>query len=321
MYQMISSLLLAAGVWFSLCGSTNAWPDRAVHLILPVPAGSASDFTARLFAQRLSVRWAQPVVVENRPGADGIIGVASFVSLHDDHTLLFAISAVATVHAVQNENLPYDPIEDLLPIAPVSEIVLAVAASQKSGIRSLDDLVRTARAAPGKLNWASSPGLPPLVFGAFIKTMGLEMASIFYRDLAPAVQDLGEGRLDIYVHALSVLIPQAQSGRVRVLAVASHQRAPAMPDVPSVTELGFADLSMEGLCGFFGSRGMAVAIRERVAEDVMAIAREPDVQERLAVIGQAARPGTTAEFAAFLADNRKRLLVVARTAGVPTVHK
>jgi len=321
MYQMISSLLFAAAVCCSFCDPAAAWPDRAVHLILPVPAGSASDFTARLFAERLSVRWAQPVVVENRPGADGVIGVASFVNAHDDHTLLFAISAVATVHAVQNKNLPYDPIEDLLPLAPASEIVLAIAASEKSGVHSLEDMVRSARAAPGKLNWGSSPGLPPLIFGAFIKGSGLEMAFIFYRDLAPAVQDLGEGRLDIYVHALSVLIPQAQSGRVRLLAVASQQRAPAMPDVPSVTELGFPELSMEGLCGFFGGRGMAVAIRERVAADVMAIASEPGVQERLAVIGQAARPGTTAEFAAFLADNRKRLMVVAKTAGAPTVHE
>jgi tripartite-type tricarboxylate transporter receptor subunit TctC len=321
MRRMISSLLLVGTVWCSFCGSANAWPDRAVRLILPVPAGSASDFTARLFAQRLSVRWAQPVVVENRPGADGVIGVAAFVNLHDDHTLLFAISAVATVHAVQNQKLPYDPIEDLVPIAPVSEIVLAIAASEKSGIHSLEDMIRSARAAPGKLNWASSPGLPPLIFGAFIKGSGLEIASIFYRDLAPAVQDLGEGRLDIYVHALSVLIPQAQSGRVRVLAVASQQRAPAMPDVPSVTELGIPELSMEGICGVFGSRGMAVAIRERVAADVMAIANEPDIQERLAAIGQAARPGTTAGFAAFLADNRKRLMVLARTAEVPTVHK
>src|SRR3954464_1943421 len=318
MHQMISALLLAAAASCSLCGSADAWPDRAVHLILPVPAGSAADFTARLFAERLARRWAQPVVVENRPGADGIIGVASFVNLHDDHTLLFAISAVATVHAVQNETLPYDPIEDLVPIAPVSEIVLAIAASEKSGIRSLEDLVRSARAARGKLNWASAPGLPPLIFGAFIKGLGLEMASIFYRDLAPAIQDLAEGRLDIYVHALSVLMPQAESGRVRILAVASQQRAAAMPGVPSVIELGFPDLSMQGLCGFFGSRGMAAAIRERVAEDVMVIANEPDIQERLAVIGQAARPGTTAEFAAFLADNRKRLMVFATTGGRAT---
>src|SRR4051812_42781809 len=321
MYRVISSLLLVAAICGALCDSAGALPDRAVRLIVPVPAGSAADFTARLFAQRLSVRWAQPVVIENRPGADGIIGVASFVNLHDDHTLLFAISAVATVHAVQNENLPYDPIEDLPPIASASEIVLAIAASENSGIHSLEDLVRSARAAPGKLNWASSPGLPPLIFGAFIKGSGLELASIFYRDLAPAVQDLAEGRLDIYVHALSVIMPQAQSGRVRILAVASQQRAAAMPDVPSVVELGFPDLSMQGLCGFFGSRGMAGAIRERVAADVMAIANEPDIQQRLAAVGQAARPGTTAEFAAFLADNRKQLMAFARTAVVPTVHK
>jgi tripartite-type tricarboxylate transporter receptor subunit TctC len=160
-----------------------------------------------------------------------------------------------------------------------------------------------------------------LIFGAFIKGFGLEMASIFYRDLAPAIQDIGEGRLDIYVHALSVLIPQAQSGRVRILAVASQQRSSAMPDVPSVTEVGFPELSMEGLCGFFGSRAMTVAIRERVAADVMAIANEPNVQERLGAIGQAARPRTTAEFTAFLADNRKRLMVIAKTAGIPTMHR
>ena len=314
MYRFISGAVLAALCW-SFCSSANAWPDRAVRLILPVPAGSAADFTARLFAERLSRRWAQPVVVENRPGADGIIGVASFVNVHDDHTLLFAISAVATVHAVQNEKLPYDPVEDLVPIAPVSEIVLAIAASRNSGIQSLEDLIRTARAAPGKLNWASSPGLPPLIFGAFIKGLKLEMASIFYRDLPPAIQDLTEGRLDIYVHALSVLMPQAQSGRVRLLAVTSRQRAPAMPDVPGVAELGFPELVMEGLCGFFGWRGMAVAVRERVAADVMAIAKEPDVEERLATIGQAVRAGTPAEFAAFLADSRKRLAVVARSAG------
>src|ERR1051325_9306163 len=273
MYRMISGAVVAALCW-SFCSPANAWPDRAVRLILPVPAGSAADFTARLFAERLSRRWTQPVVIENRPGADGIIGVASFVNSHDDHTLLFAISAVATVHAVQNERLPYDPVEDLVPVAPVSEIVLAIAASRNSGIQSLEELVRTARAAPGKLNWASSPGLPPLIFGAFIKALNLEMASIFYRDLPPAIQDLTEGRLDIYVHALSVLMPQAQSGRVRLLAVASRQRAPAMPDVPTVAELGFPELAMGGLGGFFGSRGMAAAIRERVAADVMAIAKE-----------------------------------------------
>jgi len=321
MYRIISSVVLATAMASSFCGSAAAWPDRAVRLILPVPAGSAADFTARLFAERLSVRWAQPVVVDNRPGADGVIGVSSFVSVHDNHTLLFAISAVATVHAVQTEKLPYDPIKDLVPIAAASEIVLAIAASDKSAIRSLEDMVRVARGAPGKLNWASSPGLPPFVLGAFAKESGLEMESVYYRDLSPALQDLGEGRLDIFVHALSVLMPQAQAGRLRLLAVASRQRAAAMPNLPSVTELGFSELVMEGLCGFFGSREMPVAVRDRVAADVLAIANEPAIQERLAAIGQTVHPGTSGEFAAFLAANRERLLVLAKTAGIPTLYK
>jgi tripartite-type tricarboxylate transporter receptor subunit TctC len=321
MYRMISTVLLATAVCCSFCGSASAWPDRAVRLILPVPAGSASDFTARLFAERLSVRWAQPVVVDNRPGADGIIGVSSFVSGHDDHTLLFAISAVATVHAVQNEKLPYDPIEDLVPIAAASEIVLAIAASNKSAVHSLEDMIRIARGAPGKLNWASSPGLPPFVFGAFAKGLSLEIEPVFYRELSPALQDLGEGRLDIFVHALSVLMPQAQTGRLRLLAVASRRRAAAMPNLPSVTELGFSELVMEGLCGFFGSREMPVAVREQVAADVMAVAKEPAVQERLAVIGQTVHPGTSAEFAGLLAADRERLMVLARASGIPTLHK
>src|SRR6185437_1246192 len=156
------------------------------------------------------------------------------------------------------------------------------------------------------------------VLSAFFKGSGLEVTSIFYRDLAPALLDLGEGRLDLFVHALSVLMPQAQANRARLLAVASPRRAAATPAVPSVTELGFAELTMEGLCGFFGARGMAVATRDRIAADVFAIANEPAVQQRLAVIGQTAHPATTAEFAAFLADNRERLLVLGRTAGILT---
>jgi len=319
MYRAVLGFVVAIAICWSSTGSAADWPIRTVRLILPVPAGSASDFTARLFAERLSLRWAQPVIVENRPGADGIIGVSAFLNVHDDHTLLFAISAVATVHPVLNEKLPYDLVHDLVPIAPASEIVLAIAASEKTTIRSLADLVREARANPGKLNWASSPGLPPFVFGAFMKRLGLELTYISYRDLAPALQDLGEGRIDIYVHALSVLAPQAQAGRVRLLAVAGRDRAAVAPDVPTVYEAGFSELGMEGLCGFFGQRGIVETVRRRVASDVTATASERVVRERLAAIGQAAHPGTTAEFAAYLADSRQHLSALA-PAGIGTVH-
>jgi tripartite-type tricarboxylate transporter receptor subunit TctC len=308
----LAGFLLSIVFWCNSAGAAE-WPHRTVRLIAPVPAGSASDFSARLFAERLSRRWGQPVIVENRPGADAVIGVTAFLGADDDHTLLYAISAVITVLPITHEKLSFDPVRELVPIAPTSEIVLAIAASEKSSIRSLAGLVQRARAQPGKLNWASSPGLPPLVVGGFFKNSKLDLALVSYRDLAPALQDVGEGRIDLFVHALGVIMPQVQSDRARLLAVASDVRAPLVPDVPTVTEAGFPELRMDGVAGLFGKRGMPDALRDRIAADVRAVASNPDVRERLAAVGQAARPGTAAEFAALLDQYRRRLADLAKT--------
>ena len=180
-------------------------------------------------------------------------------------------------------------------------------------MRSLDDLVQTARAQPGKLNWAGSPGLPPFVVGGFFKNSKLDLAFVSYRDLAPALQDLGEGRIDVLVHALAVIMPQVQAGRARLLAVASDVRAPLAPDVPTVAEAGFPELRMDGVGGFYGKRGMPDALRDRIASDVRAVANEPGIREKLAAVGQTARPGTAAEFAALLNEYRRRLADLAKT--------
>ena len=310
----VAGLLLSTTVCWSAAVAVE-WPHRTVRVIAPVPAGSASDFTARLFAERLSHRWSQPVIVENRPGADGVIGVSAFLNTDDDHTLLYAISAVVTVHSITQSKLPYDPVRDLVPIASTSDIVLAIATSEKNSIRSLDDLVRTARAEPGKLNWASSPGLPPFVVGGFFKISKLDLAPISYRELSPALQDLGEGRIDVLVHALGVIIPLVQAGRARLIAVASEVRAPLAPDVPTVIEAGFPEVRMDGVVGFFGKRGMPDALRDLIADDVRAIATDADVRQRLASVGQAPRPGTSAEFAALLQQYRQRLTDLAKEIG------
>ena len=310
---VLAGFLLSTVFCCNSAGAAADWPHRTVRLIAPVPAGSASDFSARLFAERLSQRWGQPVIVENRPGADAVIGVSAFLAADDDHTLLYAISAVVTVLPITHKTLPYDPVSELVPICPTSEIVLAIAASEKNSIRSLDGLVQTARAQPGKLNWASSPGLPPFVVGGFFKNSKLDLALVPYRDLAPALQDLGEGRIDVFVHALGVIMPQVQSGRARLLAVASGVRVPLVPDVPTVAEAGFPELRMDGMVGFFGKRGMPDTLRDRIASDVQAVANDPDIGEKLAAVGQAARPGTAAEFAALLNDYRRRVADLAKT--------
>lgn len=309
----IAGLLLATiSCWASTVLAAD-WPQRTVRLIAPLPAGSGADFSARLFAERLSRRWGKPVIVENRPGADGVIGVSAFLGTNDDHTLLYAISAVFTVHPITQEKLPYNPARELVPIASTSDVILAIAVSEKSSIRSLEDLVQTARARPGKLNWASSPGLPPFVVGGFLKNSKLDLAYVSYRELAPALQDLGEGRIDLLVHALTVIMPQVQSGRARLLAIAGEARTPLAPDVPTVTEAGFPELRMDGVVGFFGKRGMPDTLRDRIASDVRAVASDPAIAEKLAAIGQAARPGTAAEFAALLDQYHRRLAELAKT--------
>jgi tripartite-type tricarboxylate transporter receptor subunit TctC len=307
----IGLLLGAISCWSSAAVAAD-WPHRTVRLIAPMPAGSGSDFAARLFAERLSQRWGQPVIVENRPGADGVIGVSAFLNTDDDHTLLYAISAVVTVHPITQAKLPYDPVRELVPISPTSDVVLAIAASEKNSIRSLDDLVQTARARPGKLNWASSPGLPPFVVGGFFKNSKLDLAAVSYRDLAPALQDLGEGRIDIFVHAVGVIMSQVQSGKARLLAVASDVRAPLAPDAPTVAEAGYPELRMDGVVGFFGKRGIPDELRDRIASDVRAVASDPAIRERLSAVGQTARPGTAAEFAALLDQYRRRLTDLAK---------
>ena len=196
------ALLLGGIIGWSSAVVAADWPRRTVHIIAPVPAGSGTDFSARLFAERLSQRWGQPVIVENRPGADGVIGVSAFLGTDDDHTLLFSISAVVTIHPVTHEKLPYDPVRELVPISSASDVVLAIAASEKNSIRSLGGLVEAARAQSGKLNWSSSPGLPPFVIGGFLKNSKLNLTFVSYRELAPALLDLGEGRIDVLVHAL-----------------------------------------------------------------------------------------------------------------------
>jgi tripartite-type tricarboxylate transporter receptor subunit TctC len=316
----VAALLLVANSCLSFTALAADWPHRTVRLIAPVPAGVGADFTARLFAERLSQRWGQPVIVENRPGADGVIGVSAFLSTDDDHTLLYAISAVVTVHPMTQPKLSYDAVRELVPISPTSDVILAIAASEKNSIRSLDDLVRTAQAQPGKLNWASSPGLPPFVVGGFFKNSQLDLAAVSYRELAPALQDLGEGRIDVFVHALGVIMPQVQAGRARLLAVASDVRAPLAPDVPTVAEAGLPELRMDGVVGFFGKRGMPDALRDRIASDVRAIATDASIGGRLVAVGQVARPGTAAEFAALLDQYRRRLADLARTSDFKAIQ-
>jgi tripartite-type tricarboxylate transporter receptor subunit TctC len=291
----------------------QSWPQRPVRLIVPAGTGTAIDFAARLYAERLGEIWNKPVVIENRPGGDGITGVAAFAATNDDHTLLFAHSAPVAVQPVIHEKLPYDPARDLVPISIASDIFIVIATTEALEARSIADLVATARKQPGKLNWAAGPGLPQYVFAAFLKSTGLDMTLVSYREVPPLLQDFREGRLHVATHSLAAVRSVVQSGKARLLAVANSQRSSIVPDAPTAVESGFPALGMDGFCGFYGRRGTSDELRDKIARDVRTVASDPKIVERLAGSGQVARAGTPAEFSAALDALRQRIAKIAGT--------
>jgi tripartite-type tricarboxylate transporter receptor subunit TctC len=303
----VFALLAAALTCASMQARAETWPERPVRIILPLPAGLGTDLAARLFAEKLSIRWGQPVVVENRPGADGIVGVTSFVTANDDHTLLFSFAGPISINPLIHEKLPYDPVRDVVPIAIAIDNFFTVAVSSPTGVRTLDSFIEAARAHPEKFNWAATAGLPQFFFLALQRRAGLVLTQVPYRDFAPALQDLAENRIQVLVSSPAVLMPAIESGKARLLMVTNRQRSPLAPDIPTAEEAGFPELTFEGVVGFFGGRDMPVARRDRIAGDIAAIAEGPEIIARLRALGIAVRIGTPAQFAAAIEEQRVKV--------------
>jgi len=310
-----ASFFLALSALAMICASTSAgaetWPERVVRIIVPAPAGSATDLAARLFAEKLAARWGQPVVVENRLGADGIVAVASFVNGHDDHTLLFSFAGPISINPLIHDKLPYDPVRDLVPIAAAIDNFFAIAVSKSAGVGSLRSFIEAARAHPEKFNWAATAGLPQFIFLALQRRAGLVLTQVPYRDFAPAIQDLAEGRIQVLVTTPLLLTPIIESGNARLLMVTNRQRSPMAPDVPTAEEAGFPELTFDGVVGFFGGRDLPVARRDRIAADVAAVAESTEISLRLRTVGIVVHVASPAQFSAAIEEQRAKVSEVA----------
>jgi tripartite-type tricarboxylate transporter receptor subunit TctC len=288
------------------------WPDRPVRVLVTFPAGSANDAAARVLGDALGRRWGKPVVVENRTGAEGTLGVGAFVAAHDDHTLLYTVAGSVTVAPLLIDRLPYDADRDLVPIVPSLSVIVTVAVNAALPVHTLDDLVKLARNEPGRLTWSSGPTLPRYTFAAFLKQQNLDMTYVGYRDAAQPQADLGEGRIHVLVTSLQASAAPVQTGKARFIAIANPVRAAALADVPTAQEAGHPELTIDGLSGFFGWRGMPDALRDRIAADVRDVMTEPDVRRRLEATGQTILGGTAAQFQAAIADQRARVGAITR---------
>jgi tripartite-type tricarboxylate transporter receptor subunit TctC len=314
--SLLALALLAPFVLAAPPAAAQSWPQRTVKFLLPLGPGSGVDIGARLLADRLAARWGQPVVVENRPGGDAVVAISAFVNANDDHVLLMTPTSSFTAHPYLHDNLPYKP-TDLLPIARVSNTLITIGVPAPLEVASLEQLVALARAQPGKLNWAGVTGALDFLFAGFLQRQGLNMTKVPYRNPVEAASDLAEGRVHMYMSALAIVRPQLQAGKVKLLAVTNTVRAPAAPDVPTVKEAGYGELTFDGLVGLFGPTGMPNELRERIAADIRAVvAADPVIGERLTATGQILNIGGPAEFGQATQQQRDKVAAIARDLGV-----
>ena len=294
----------------------QTWPQRSVKFVLPLGPGAGADISARLFADQLTKRWGRPVVVENRPGGDGVIAINAVLSARDDHTLLWGPSSTFVGHPYTLDKLPYDP-RELLPVARVSSTVVCLAVPASLNAGSLKELLALAREQRGKFNWASVTTVIDIIIAGYLKSAGIDMTHVSYRDAVSALNDLIEGRIHLYSAACAIVRAQAQAGRIRLLAVMNRTRAPGL-DLPTASEAGVPELSFDGLVGLVAARasGLGDAVRDRIAADVKAVAADPAIVERLTATAQIVTPGSAAEFTASIDEQAAHLAVTAKVLGI-----
>jgi tripartite-type tricarboxylate transporter receptor subunit TctC len=319
-FALITAVLLT-----SLCGLAAApaqtYPQRPVRFILPFGPAAGVDITARLIGDKLATRWGKAVVIENRPGGDGLVAINAFNSANDDHTLLFVPASTFTAHPYTQDKLPYDAERDLQPIVNITVIVIALAVPQALNVNSLAEFVALARAKPNTINVTAAAGNSDLILTAFAKTQNVPVTRVPYRDIQQAPNDLAENRIQMVMASYATVLPLVQAGKVKVLAVTSRKRVAIAADIPTVAEAGFPFLGLDSLIGIYGPRSMPAAMRESIAADVRAVvAADPTIGSRLASTGQVIDIRGPAEFAAGIKEIRDQLADIARTLGIKSAQ-
>ena len=298
--------------------SAQTYPQRTVKFILPFGPASGTDITARLIADRLAARWGKAGGDREPSGRRRPRSPSMRSSPPTTTTRCCGCrSARFAVHPYDKDKLPYDANRDLLPIANVTSLFLAATTSPALNVGSLRELVELVRANPGKFNWAAANGNADFLMSGFLKSNGLEMAKVPYRDILQAPNDLAENRIQLLSSSLAIVTPLMQAGKVKVLAVTGRRRAPSAPDVPTVTEAGYPALVMESIGGIFGPRGMPLALREQIAADVRAaVASDPTIATKLEATGQIVDVRGPNEFAAGIKELNEQLAGIAKVLGM-----
>jgi tripartite-type tricarboxylate transporter receptor subunit TctC len=307
-------VLLAAAL--ALPAHGQDFPSRQVSITVPAAAGGGLDRVARLIADKLRAKWGQPVVVENRAGAAGIIG-SEYVAraAPDGHTLLFAATGQLVINKSLYAKLSFDP-DQFVPISLVTAAPNVLVVNPRVPAESVQQLIALAKAQPDKLSYASQgTGTTQHLSPELLKSLaGIAIVHVPYKGGAPALTDLLGGQVDMMFTEISGVLPHIRSGKLRALAVGSEKRASSLPNVPAMSEVipGFVSMSWQGMVA---PAGTSPAIANQVSAAVSEALRQPDVAKRIADSSLDAIGSTPAELAKFMAQERERWGKVIRATG------
>ena len=296
----------------------QAYPNHAIRLVVPFPAGGTTDILARAVGQKLTESLGQSVVVDNRPGAGGNIGADIVAkSAPDGYTLLMGTVGTHAINPSLYTKMPYDHVKDFVPVVLVAGVPNVLVVNPSVPVQSVADLIKLAKSKPGEINFASSgAGTSIHLSGELFKAMaGVDMTHVPYKGSAPALTDLIGGQVQLMFDNLPSALPQIKAGKLRAIAVTSLKRAPVLPDVPTIAESGLPGFEASSWFGVLAPAGTPAPVVAKLNAEVNKWLQSPDAREQLLAQGAVAAGGTPEQFAAHIRTETEKWAKVVKASG------
>ena len=309
-----AALLIAAGT-----ACAQGFPSRPVRVIVPFTAGSAIDVNARVIGQKLADSWGQPVVTDNRPGANTIIGTeAAAKSPADGYTLVLANDAALAMNPALYPKLPYDPRKDFAPVTLIGSNSLLLVVPASSAVKSVQDLLELARARKGELNYGSggNGSAQHIPMEMLMSMTGTRFTHVPYKGVGPALNDVIAGQIPVMFAGTPGALPHVKAGRLRALAIASGQRSPAAPEIPTVEESGVPGFHYAAWVGYLAPAGTPRELIAKLNADIIKAINAPDVRDKLAAVGFELQTTSPDDFGQLIQREMARMSKLVRDAGI-----
>lgn len=319
-YLAVLALLTSVvSIGFAPGALAQSYPNKPIRFIVPYPPGGGTDIVARLIAAKLTLSMGQVVLVDNKPGASTIIGTEMLARAPADGYTIGFITTSHLINPLFFPKLPFDSIKDFEPISRLVSLPLVLVVHPSLNVKTIPELIAAAKARPGKINYASiGNGTPHHLVAEWLKSIaGINMTHIPYKGVAPALNDLVAGQIDIMFTGTSTASPYVKAGKLIALAVSTAKREPSFPNTPSIAETaGLSEFDYTTWYGVSVPAGTPQEVKMRLNQEIAAALNQLDVKERLATLGVVGTPSSPEEFGAFMKTEAQKITRIIKTSGI-----